>query len=165
MTLMCFFISLTATLKGSSTTLAAQSPVHWPLKSPSRVDAGEFDIGFVRSTRFSQASESFRWWSSSLHEARSGMELRLIAIDGNFIFLHAVVTFSSKLIADGLLAQTMQRCPWYPFSSLVLPMVVHWFCGQVFYTQIRWLKGDLVHSVTCKSVYNFYVTCFSRFLS
>lgn len=85
MTLMGFFISLTVMLKGSSTTLAAHSPVHWLLKSPSHVDAREFDIGFVRSTLFSQASsESFRW-SSSLHEARSGVELRLRAIDEFYI--------------------------------------------------------------------------------
>lgn len=85
MTLMGFFISLTVMLKGSSTTLAAHSPVHWLLKSPSHVDASEFDIGFVRSTLFSQASsESFRW-SSSLHEARSGVELRLRAIDEFYI--------------------------------------------------------------------------------
>lgn len=86
MTLMGFFISLTVMLKGSSTTLAAHSPVHRLLKSPSHVDAREFDIGFVRSTLFSQAaSESFRWWSSSLHEARSGTELRLRAIDEFYI--------------------------------------------------------------------------------
>lgn len=85
MTLMGFFISLTVMLKGSSTTLAAHSPVHWLLKSPSHVDAREFDMGFVRSTLFSQASsESFRW-SSSLHEARSGVELRLRAIDEFYI--------------------------------------------------------------------------------